>query len=99
MVLKETDFCFLLIQYIEVDPKEKQHPDVLFRSTTLLAQSASEYPCSLKTVPKSVSQSIVDCAPEISQDIPDNNPMNVMRLNHKLTQRVQNEAYVRTGVY
>lgn len=29
-VLKDTDFCLLLIQDIEVDPKEKQHPEVLF---------------------------------------------------------------------
>ena len=46
-VLKATDFCFLLIQEIEVDPKEKQHPEVLFWSTTLPAQLASVYPSSL----------------------------------------------------
>ena len=46
-VLKATDFCFLLIQDIEADPKVKQHPEVLLRSTTLPAQSASVYPGSL----------------------------------------------------
>ena len=46
-VLKATDFCFLLIPDIEADPKVKQHPEVLLRSTTLLAQSASVYPSSL----------------------------------------------------
>ena len=37
--------CFLLIQEIMVDPKLKQHPDVLFQSVALLAQSESVYPC------------------------------------------------------
>ena len=46
-VLKATDFCFLLIHDIEADPSVKQHPYVLLRSTTLLAQSASVYPWSV----------------------------------------------------
>jgi len=46
-VLKAIDFCFLLIQDIEADPKEKQHPKVLLQSTTLPAQSTSVYPSSL----------------------------------------------------
>ena len=49
-------------------------------------------------IPGSVSQSIGDCALEISQEILGNNPMNVMRLDHKLTQRVHSESYVRTRV-
>ena len=47
VVLKATDFYFLLIQDIEADPKEKQHPEVLLWSTTLPAQSASVYPSTL----------------------------------------------------
>ena len=49
-VLKATDFYFLLIQDIEADPKEKQHPEVLFQSTTLPAQLASIYPSSLTSL-------------------------------------------------
>lgn len=48
VVLKATDFHFLLIQHIEAGPKEKQHPDVLLGSTTLPTRSTSEYPCGLK---------------------------------------------------
>jgi len=47
-LLREIDFCFLLIQEIEADPNEKQHQDMLLRSTTLSAQSASVYTYSLK---------------------------------------------------
>jgi len=39
VVLKETDFCFLLIQDIEAKTKEKQHREVLLRSTKMPAQS------------------------------------------------------------
>ena len=46
-MLKATDFCFLLIQEIEAEPRVKQHPNVLLQSTTLPAQSASVYPWSL----------------------------------------------------
>ena len=42
-VLKATNFYFLLIHEIEVEPRLKQHPDVLLRSTTLPAQLASVY--------------------------------------------------------
>ena len=49
-VLKATDFYFLLIHDIEAEPSVKQHPDVLLRSTILLAQSALVYPWSV-TVP------------------------------------------------
>jgi len=42
-VLKAIDFCFLLIQDIEADPKVKQHSEVLLRSTTLPAQLALVY--------------------------------------------------------
>jgi len=34
-VLKEIEFCFLLIQDIEEEPKENQHPKVLLRSSTV----------------------------------------------------------------
>jgi hypothetical protein len=40
--LKATDFCFLLKQEIAPEPKLKQQPDVLFLSTLLHTQSASE---------------------------------------------------------
>ena len=46
-VLKATDFCFLLIQDIEVDPKVKQHLEVILQSTTLPAQLSSVYLTSL----------------------------------------------------
>jgi len=49
MVLKAIELCFLLHQETMVDPKVKQQPDVLFQSSALLAQSASTYPCKLKS--------------------------------------------------
>ena len=39
--LRATDFCFLLNQDTTPDPKLKQHPEVLFLSVVLPAQSAS----------------------------------------------------------
>jgi len=50
VVLKATDFYFLLIQDTEADPKVKHHPEVLLRSTTLPAQSTSVYPSSLTSL-------------------------------------------------
>ena len=47
VVLKATELCFLLHQDTMEDPKVKQQPDVLFRSTALPARSASAYPCKL----------------------------------------------------
>jgi hypothetical protein len=40
--LRAIDFCFLLNQEIAPEPRLKQQPDVLFLSTLLPAQSASE---------------------------------------------------------
>jgi hypothetical protein len=40
-----TEVCFLLNQDIIVDPKLKQHPQVLFLSIALPPQSESVYPC------------------------------------------------------
>ena len=40
------------------------------------------------------SQHMVDCAPKISQEILGTNPVNVMRLDHILTQRVHCKTYV-----
>jgi len=50
-------------------------------------------------IPNSVSQSIGDCAPKISQDILGSNPMYVMRLDHELTQCIHCKAYVQMGVH
>ena len=43
--LSATDLCFLLYQETVVDPILKIHPDVLFLSVGLPAQSASVKPC------------------------------------------------------
>ena len=89
-VLKATDFCFLLIQDIEAEPKEKQHLEVLLRNIIITMQSY---------ISDSVSQSMSDCAPKISQKILGTNRMCVMRLNHILAQCVNCKAYVRKGVH
>jgi hypothetical protein len=41
VVLKATLDCFLLCHEVMVDPRLKQHPEVLFLSETLPAQSES----------------------------------------------------------
>jgi hypothetical protein len=41
--------CFLLCHEVMVDPRLKQHPEVLFLSETLPAQSESVYPYNLKS--------------------------------------------------
>jgi hypothetical protein len=41
--------CFLLYHEIMADPKLKQHPEVLFLSETLPAQSESVYPLNVKS--------------------------------------------------
>jgi hypothetical protein len=48
-VLREILDFFLLCHEIIADPKLKQHPEVLFLSATLLAQSASVYPLNVKS--------------------------------------------------
>ena len=52
MVVKATKFCFLLHEETMADPKVKQQPDVLFRSTTILAESTSAYRCNLVSTPE-----------------------------------------------
>jgi hypothetical protein len=49
VVLRAMLDCFLLCHEIMVDPKLKQHPEVLFLSETLPAQSASVYPLNVKS--------------------------------------------------
>jgi hypothetical protein len=49
VVLREILDCFLLFHEVMVDPGLKQHPEVLFLSETLLAQSESVYPYNLKS--------------------------------------------------
>ena len=48
--------------------------------------------------PSSVSQPMVYHAPEISQEFLGTNAVNVMRINHVLTQSVHYRTYVRTNV-
>jgi hypothetical protein len=49
--LSATKICFLLNHVITTEPKLKQHLEVLFLSTALLAQSESEYPYKLTPSP------------------------------------------------
>ena len=49
VVLRVVLDYFLLCHEIMVDPKLKQHPEVLFLSETLPAQSESVYPLSVKS--------------------------------------------------
>jgi len=49
-ILKATIVCFMLHQKIMEEPKLKKHPEVLFLSITLPAQSESTYPCNLMSV-------------------------------------------------
>jgi hypothetical protein len=49
VVLRAILNCFLLCHKIIADPKLKQHPEVLFLSETLPAQSASVYPLNVKS--------------------------------------------------
>ena len=50
--LSATDFCFLLHQEVIPDPRLKQYPLVLFRSTGLPVQSASVNPLNLMSLPR-----------------------------------------------
>ena len=50
-------------------------------------------------IPSILSQPMVNCAPKIFQQILGTNPVNVMRINHMLTQSVHCKTYVRTGVH
>src|SRR6266487_474133 len=45
-VERDTQFCFLLNHDIKFSPKKKQPPEVLFLSSALPAQFASQYPMS-----------------------------------------------------
>ena len=49
VVLREMLDCFLLCHEIMDNPRLKQHPEVLFLSETLPAQSESVYPYNLKS--------------------------------------------------
>jgi hypothetical protein len=48
-VLRAILDCFLLCHEIMIDPKLKQHPEVLFLSAMLPAQSESVYPLNVKS--------------------------------------------------
>jgi hypothetical protein len=48
VVLREILDYFLLYHEIMADPRQKQHPEVLFMSKILPVQSESVYPCNLK---------------------------------------------------
>src|ERR1044072_5562374 len=48
---KDTQFCFLLNHDTRLFPRKKHPPDVLFLSSALPAQSASQYPVSKGEVP------------------------------------------------
>src|ERR1044072_7057111 len=50
-VERETQFCFLLNQDTKLLPRKKHPPEVLFLSSALPAQSASQYPVSSDEVP------------------------------------------------
>ena len=74
-VLIATDFYFLLIHDIEAESKENQHSEVIFLHAAC--------PISIRIIMQlhisgSVSQSMRDCAPKISQKILGTNPV---RLN------------------
>ena len=91
-VLKATDFCFLL----EVDPSVKHHPCAL-----AIHHTASPIGISISMesqTPGTVSQTMVYRAPDISQEFLGTNLVNVMRINHVLTQSVHCTIYVRTDV-
>jgi hypothetical protein len=49
--LNATEICFMLNHEMTVDPKLKQHPEVLFRSVSLPSQYESKYPCNLTPSP------------------------------------------------
>jgi hypothetical protein len=48
-VMREIIDCFLLSHEVMADPRLKQHPEVIFLSKTLPAQSESVYPYNLKS--------------------------------------------------
>src|SRR3954467_6244645 len=48
---KDTQFCFLLNHEIRLFPKKKHPPEVLFLSSALPAQSASQYPVRMSSHP------------------------------------------------
>ena len=93
-MLKEIDFCFILIHDIEAEPRQKQHLDVLLRSTIVCIKVAMD-----PHVPDSVYQSIIDCAPKISEEILGSNPMYVILLDHKLAQFIHSKTSVWIGVH
>jgi hypothetical protein len=49
VVLRAMLDCFLLCHEIMADPKLKQHPEVIFLSEKLPAQSESVYPLNVKS--------------------------------------------------
>ena len=92
-VLKATDFCFLLI---------RTQGEATSRCALAIHHIANPIGISISMefqTPDSVSQRMVDCAPKISQQILGTNPVNVMRINHMLTQSVHYKTCVRTGVH
>jgi hypothetical protein len=49
VVLGSIPYCLLLYYEVMVDPRLKQHPEVIFLSETLLSQSKSIYRYSMKS--------------------------------------------------
>jgi hypothetical protein len=88
VVLKATEFCFLLHQGTMANFTITQQLDVLFRSTILSAQSVSAYPCKLNFTLGGISQTISNCALCISQYMLYCYPVNLSRLTHGLTKHI-----------
>jgi hypothetical protein len=99
VVLKATEVRFLLHQETMEDPKVKQHLKVFFLSTTLLTQSESIYSyISYHINTGSISQTMSNCASQVSQHVFHNNLVCLSRLTYKLAKCTHCIANIWSGV-
>jgi hypothetical protein len=94
--LSATKVYFLLNHVIIVDPKLKKHPEVLFLSMELPAQSKSVYPCSIiPSPPRYLRPYSIVPLEYLSTCF---TPMPLPQLHHELAQGVHSKTYILPGV-
>jgi hypothetical protein len=96
-VLKATKVHFLLHQETMEDPKVKQHSKVLFMSTALPSLRVNIFlPYHINS--GSISQTMSNCASQVSQHMLHSNPVCLSQLTHKLAKCTHCIANIWSGV-
>jgi hypothetical protein len=90
--------CFLLCHEVMADPRLKQHPEVLFLSETLPAQSESSITIQSEVMISNITETIIQHTLKVSHHMLCSYKVNTSGLYQILTQGVHNKAYIWPGI-